>query len=114
MALFVSLSLNRASASIGDMPLGGKISIYPITGVVCPTGYGPFSITPAGVSVPGPFLLPFYNSPAGGATLSIGQWVLGLYRPIPTPGGCVTTSVPPTPVPTFEVKKEFKNSGLGL
>ncbi|MBP6879855.1 MAG: hypothetical protein KBF62_01385 [Candidatus Pacebacteria bacterium] len=105
---------NKTFAAIGDMPFGGRISLYPIPEITCPTGYGAFNISPVGVSAPGPFLIPFYNSPLGGATLSVGQWILGLYRPIPTPGGCVTTSPPPVPVPTFEVKREFNTSEMGL
>lgn len=112
--LFVFSKQVSALGFGSDQPFGGVVTMYPITGVVCPTGIGAFQITPVGISTAGPFLLPFTNTGLADFTLSVGQWVLGFYRPVPQPGGCVTTTTPPAPVPTFEVKREFQTSGFGL
>lgn len=112
--LFFFLNLKVASAALLDQPFGGRISIYPQPGVTCPTGYGAFFINPVGLSVGGPYLIPFTNTPISGVALTPGQWILGLYRPISLPGGCVTTTTPPTPVPTYEVKRQFQTSGFSL
>lgn len=112
--LSLLLGSKISNAALLDQPFGGRVTMYPTPGITCATGFGAFSIIPSGVSTAGPYLIPFTNAPITGISLSPGQWILGLYRPIPLPGGCVTTTTPPTPVPTYEVKRQFQTSGFSL
>ncbi|PCI20483.1 hypothetical protein COB64_02070 [Candidatus Wolfebacteria bacterium] len=79
-------------------PFGGKIISTKIPGVKCAAQHGVIAIVPVALFPPAPYIIT-----ATKKVVSPGQWILGLYNPILTPGSCFTTTTPPVPVPTFSI-----------
>ena len=79
-------------------PFGAQIISITIPTILCAAQYGALTVRPVVTALPTPYFIRTTQR-----TVRPGSWILGWYNPIPDSSTCQTTSVPPVPVPSFEI-----------
>lgn len=82
---------------------GGRVITTIVPAVTCAAQYGPITIIPAGVPVPGPFIIQATEKVVNPASK-----ILGKYDKIMDAASCqLQTPAGPVPFPTFKIKRNF-------
>jgi len=101
---FLALPTPKTHAISILQPFGGKIILTTMPGVSCSPNKGPITIKPVNIAPPSPYVITpltkSYNN-----NVNIGNWIIGLYSPIPLPlctvgGGFLKA---PIPVPVLPI-----------